>query len=129
MSENTELVVRIYDAMAARDLDALLTMIDPSVTVWQTEELPWGGHYEGIEGFGAFALNLIGTITSAVEIERIYEAGNHVVQSGRTRGTVNATGVEFDVAETHIWELRDGKAVAMRAYIDTPAMRAALDAP
>ena len=128
MTERTDVVARIYDAMAARDLDTLLTLLDPSVTVWQTELLPWGGSYEGIEGFGEFALKLIGTITSAVEIERLYEAGDHVVQSGRTRGTVNTTGAAFDVAETHVWEVRDGKAVSMRAYIDTPAMLAALRA-
>lgn len=63
-----------------------------------------------------------------MEIERVYEAGDHVVQIGRTRGTVNATGVEFDVAEAHIWEVRDGKAISMRAYIDTPAMLQALSA-
>ena len=126
MTERTDVVARIYDAMAARDLDTLLAVLDPSVTVWQTELLPWGGGYGGISGFGEFAMKLLGAITSDVEIERLYEAGDHVVQSGRTRGTVNATGAPFDVAETHVWEVRDGKAVSMRAYIDTPAMLAAL---
>jgi ketosteroid isomerase-like protein len=129
MTEKTELVARIYDAMAARDLDSLVQMLDPAVTVWQTEELPWGGSYEGTDGFAEFAIKLVSTITSAVEIERLYEAGDHVVQAGRTRGTVNATGVEFDIAETHIWDVRDGKAMSMRAYIDTPAMLEALDSP
>ena len=128
MSERTDVVSRIYDAMAARDIEALLALLDPSVTVWQTELLPWGGYYEGIDGFGEFARKLIGSITSQVQIERLYEAGDHVVQAGRTRGTVNATGTEFDVAETHIWEVRDGTARSMRAYIDTPAMLEALRA-
>ncbi len=128
MTERTDVVARIYDAMHARDLDTLLTLIDPSVTVWQTELLPWGGSYEGVDGFGEFAMKLIGSITSEVEIGELYEAGDHVVQNGRTRGTVNATGAAFDVAETHVWEVRGGKACSMRSYIDTPAMLEALAA-
>lgn len=128
MTERTDVVARIYDAMHARDLDTLLTLIDPSVTVWQTELLPWGGSYEGVDGFGEFAMKLIGSITSEVEIGELYEAGDHVVQYGRTRGTVNATRAAFDVAEMHLWEVRDGKVCSMRSYIDTPAMLEALAA-
>jgi ketosteroid isomerase-like protein len=128
MSGNTDLVAKGYQAFAAGDVDTVLAMIDPSITVWQTDELPWGGSYEGIEGFMEFFGKLLGTITSSVEPAQIFEAGEHVVQVGRTRGTVNATGAAFDVAEVHVWELRDGKAVSLRSYIDTPAMLAALDA-
>jgi uncharacterized protein len=37
-----------------------------------------------------------------------------------------ANGAPFDVAEAHVWELRNGKVVRFRAYIDTPAMLEAL---
>jgi ketosteroid isomerase-like protein len=127
MSDRVALITKLYGALANRDVDGVLAVVDPSITIWQTEQLPWGGHYEGTDGMLEFFGKLLGSIASAVEIERIYEAGDHVVQIGRTRGTVNATGVEFDVAEAHIWEVRGGKAVSMRAYIDTPAMLAALD--
>jgi ketosteroid isomerase-like protein len=127
MTEKTELLERTYRAMAEGDVETVLALIDPSITIEQTDQLPWGGRYEGIEGFAEFFGKLRGTITSKVEVEQIFEAGNHVVEVGRTRGTVNATGVEFDVAEVHIWELRDGKAVSFHAYIDTPAMLAALE--
>jgi uncharacterized protein len=127
MTEKTELLARTYRAFAERDVETVVAMVDPSITIWQTEELPWGGHYEGLDGFAAFFGKLTGTITSTVEVEDIYEAGDHVVQIGFTRGTVNATGVGFDVREAHVWEIRERKAVSFRAYIDTPAMLAALD--
>jgi ketosteroid isomerase-like protein len=127
MSEKTELLERTYRAMGEGDVETVLALIDPSIAIEQAEELPWGGRYQGIEGFAEFFGKLSGTITSKVTVEQIFEAGDHVVEIGRTRGTVNATGVEFDVAEVHIWELRDGKAVSFRAYIDTPAMLAALE--
>jgi ketosteroid isomerase-like protein len=127
MSEQTDLIDRGYRAMAEGDVETVLAMVDPSITIWQTEVLPWGGRYEGIDGFAEFFGKLRGTITSKVTVEQIFEAGDHVVEVGRTRGTVNATGAQFDVAEVHIWELRHGKAVSFRAYIDTPAMLAALE--
>jgi uncharacterized protein len=128
MSQNTDLVAGFYRAIAERDLDTALAMIDPSIRIRQTDELPWGGEYEGLDGYAEFFGKLLGTITSRVEVEEIFEAGDHVVEIGRTRGTVNATGATFDVREVHVWELRDGKAVSFHAYIDTPAMLAALNA-
>lgn len=127
MTEKTELLARTYRAIAERDLETVIAMVDPSITIWQTEELPWGGSYVGLDGFAEFFGKLAGTINSTVAVEEIYEAGDHVVQIGFTRGTVNATGVAFDVREAHVWEICDGKAVSFRSYIDTPAMLAALD--
>src|SRR5262249_12593682 len=65
-------------------------------------------------------------IQSQVVMENLFSAGDHVVQTGRTHGTVVANGATFDIPETHVWEVRDGKVVALRAYIDTPAMLEAL---
>ena len=128
MTERTDVVARIYDAMhAAGPRDA--ADADRSVGHGVADGAPAvGRQLRGIDGFGEFAMKLIGSVTSAVEVEQLYEAGNHVVQSGRTRGTVNATGAEFDVAETHVWEVRDGKVCSLRSYIDTPAMLEALGA-
>lgn len=128
MPENADLVAGFYEAIGKQDIVTALALIDPSISIYQTDELPWGGTYAGTDGFAQFFGKLLDTITSKVEVEQVYEAGDHVVQIGRTRGTVNATGAEFDVAEMHLWQLRDGKAVSFRAYIDTPAMLAALEA-
>jgi ketosteroid isomerase-like protein len=95
----------------------------------QDPRLPWGGRHVGHEGVLNFGLALIGTIDSAVTIEAIYEADDRVIQFGRTRGTVRANGVAFDIPEMHAWTLRDGKAIAADFTIDTPAMLEALGAP
>ena len=129
MSDAVEVVARFYRAAAEGDFETALSVIDPTVTVWQTEALPWGGSYEGIDGFITFFGKLRETITSQVETEEMFSAGEHVVQMGRTRGTVNATGASFDVREVHVWGVRDGKLVSLRSHIDTPAMLAALEAP
>ena len=88
----------------------------------QDERLPWGGRHEGQDGFATFGLTLTATIDSKVDIDAIFEADGEVIQVGRTKGTVVATGVPFDIPEVHRWTIRDGKAVRAHFAIDTPAM-------
>jgi uncharacterized protein len=73
-----------------------------------------------------FFLTLVEHVESRVTIESLFAAGDHVVQTGRTRGTVKANGANFDIPEAHVWELRDGKVVRYQVHIDTPAMLEAL---
>ena len=124
-----EVVQEIYEAMATRDFDRLFALVDAHVVITQDERLPWGGRYSGHDGLASFALALTGTIDSAVTIEAMFEADGEVIQCGRTRGTVRATGASFDIPEVHRWTVRDGSAVAAHFAIDTTAMLAALAGP
>ncbi len=124
---NVALVRRLYDAFAVVDLDAILEIVGPEVHISQTDELPWGGEFDGYEGLATFFSRLRASITSVVTPTAIYAAGpEHVVQMGRTAGTVNDTDVPFAVDEMHLLTVRDGKIVRFEAFIDTPAMRSAL---
>lgn len=126
-TEPIDVVRAIYDAFARRDLDDILGLMDPAITIEQDPALPWGGRFEGHDGFGRFSMALLGQIDSAVTIESIFQAGEHVVQHGRTAGTVRATGTPFDIAECHVWRIVDGRAVEARYFIDSAAMLQALD--
>lgn len=121
------MVGQIYEAMAAVDLDRLIELVDPSIVITQDDRLPWGGRFEGHDGFGAFAVALRGAIESKVEIAAIFAADDEVIQCGRTRGTTVAGGVPFDIPEVHRWQVRDGKAVRAHFAIDTEAMLAVLE--
>lgn len=121
------MVEAIYAAMAARDFAALFELLDPAVVITQDERLPWGGRFEGHDGFAAFGMALTGAITSAVTTEAVFEADGDVIQMGRTKGTTVTTGTPFDIAEVHRWRIVDGRAVAGHFSIDTPAMLAALN--
>lgn len=128
MSEsNVDTVRRMYDAFGARDADVMQELFAADVEVSQASELPWGGEYRGHDGAFTFLLKLTEHIDSQVAIESLFAAGDRVVQTGRTRGTVRANGAPFDVAEVHLWQLRDGQVVRFEAYIDTPAMLEALE--
>lgn len=127
MSTNhIEIVAALYDAFARRDWTDILQFTHPQISISQTEQLPWGGRFEGASGLQLFYSQLLAHIDSHVEVEEYTEAGDRVVVIGRTRGRVNANGAEFDVRAVHIWTLQDSLAIGFESYIDTPKMLAAL---
>ncbi len=123
---NVALVQRAYEAFFRRDLRSVLDLLHPEVEIRQASEIPWGGTYTGHSEAAAFFGKLVSTITSAVTLERFVDADDHVVALGRTRGTVNATGKEFDVPIAHVWTVRGGLVTRVEYYIDDPTMLAAL---
>ena len=119
---NIEIIKELYAAFAAGDVDRILKLCDPDCVVIQDDALPWGGRYEGLDGVATFGLALGGTVHSVVTSDGMFEAGDRVIQFGRSRGTVLANGAEFDMPEVHVWTLRNGKVTAAEFYIDTHAM-------
>jgi uncharacterized protein len=124
--ENIEIIQQIYSAFAHHDLEDLLSLVHSDCVVTQDASLPWGGRYVGHDGVTAFALAMIGAIDSSVTVESLFEADGQVIQCGRTKGVVRATGNAFDVPEVHVWTFKEGKVVAAHFAIDTAAMLAAL---
>jgi ketosteroid isomerase-like protein len=124
---NLDTIRRVYGAFQTRDANLIQELFAPDIAISQTPALPWGGDYHGHDGAFTFLLKLVEHLESRVTTESLFAAGNHVVQTGRTRGTVVANGASFDVPEVHVWELRDGKVVRFQSYIDTPAMLDALN--
>lgn len=127
---NTEIdiVQQNYAALERGDVPALLALSSPDITVYQSELLPWGGQRHGHAGLLEFLQTVMANLDSHVEAGELYAAGDRVVQLGRTRGTARATGKTFDAAETHIWQVRDGKIVAFEAYVDTDELCRAIHA-
>ena len=117
-----EVVRRIYEAFARGDLDAVMAECAADVVVGQDPALPWGGRYVGRDGIAEFALKLVGTIESEVDTEQLFQAGDQVVQQGRTKGTVRHNGAAFDLPECHVWTLRDDVVLNADFYIDSQAM-------
>jgi ketosteroid isomerase-like protein len=126
-SPNVELVREVYEAFGRGDIATIFGLAHPGIEIYQSCRLPWGGRYKGLEGFGEFLAKLTGAIESEVESGRfIDDEEGHVVQTGRTRGKVKASGERFDVPETHVWTILDGKVRGFESYIDTKKMREVL---
>jgi uncharacterized protein len=123
---NIEIIQELYEAFATDGLDRVLELCDPDCVVTQDPALPWGGHHHGLDGVATFGVLLGGTIHSEITSDALFEAGDRVIQYGRSRGKVLSTGAPFDLPEVHVWTLRDGKVTAAEFYVDTAAMLLAL---
>ena len=126
MSNQTQVVRDLYAAFARRDVGAVLRGFDGDIEVMQTTQLPWGGTYRGTIRAASFFQKLAACIDATVTAEDLFEAGDTVVAVTRTRGRVRSNDARFDVRAVHVWRIRDGKAVAIQFYVDTPALLAAL---
>jgi ketosteroid isomerase-like protein len=124
---NIEIIKELYAAFAAGGVDRILELCDPDCVVLQDDALPWGGRYEGLDGVATFGLALGGTVDSVVTSDGLFEAGDRVIQFGRSRGTVLANGAVFDMPEVHVWTLRNGMVTTAEFYTNSHAMLDALN--
>ncbi|MFC9897263.1 nuclear transport factor 2 family protein [Nocardia sp. NPDC127579] len=119
-------IAQVYQAFTTRDFGVIPRLFDPDIVIAQADELPWGGHFRGHAGAVEFFTTLLAHLDSTVDSQQMFAAGDRVVQVGRTTGTTVPGGIAFDVPEVHVWQLRAGRITSYEAYIDTPAMLAAL---
>lgn len=121
-----EVVQAVYAAFAVRDISKVFALLSPEIEIVQSTELPWGGVYRGHDGARQFFTKLTAHLDSTLEIERLINAGEHIVAVGWTQGKVNATGATYRVAIAHIWKVRDGQVMQAQFLIDNPTMLTAL---
>jgi ketosteroid isomerase-like protein len=126
MQRDIENVEAIYEAFGRRNLPALLRCLGKDIEIIQSAELPWGGIYLGHAGVQEYFTALQTHLDSRIEMERLIDAGDHVVAVGRTTGKARSTGLEFDVPLVHVWRFRDGRVSRFEAYTDNATMLGAL---
>jgi ketosteroid isomerase-like protein len=112
--EGSEFVARMYAAINARDRGTIEALSAPDLVVGTTVEAYRGAGAllgwldEGDDAFDDFTVELL-------EVE---ELDGHVVASMRQRGRGKASGAEVDHRFTHVWTLRDGRAIRLQSFTD-----------
>lgn len=124
--KSVEIIAELYEALARRDLPAILSLIHPEIIVSQTGLLPWGGEYHGFEGVQQFFTGLFRSVESQLAVEEFVDAGDRVIVIGSTRGRVRATGAPFNIRAVHVWTVKDGRGIRFEPNVDTPKMLEAL---
>jgi ketosteroid isomerase-like protein len=110
----SEFAARVYAAINARDREAIKALSAPDIVVATTVETHRGPEAllewmdEGDDVFDDFVVEL-------VEIE---EVGGNVVVSMRQRGRGKASGADVVLPFTHVWTVRDGRAVRVQSFTD-----------
>jgi ketosteroid isomerase-like protein len=122
---NVAIVRRAYEAIHARDVDALKTMTTPDL-VLRASPATDGKVHHGPEGIGeVFQAIRDRWQEFRVQALEFYDAGNRVL----VLGTILTKGKDEDgIASTagQVWTLEDGKVASVEAFLDTEsAIRAA----
>jgi ketosteroid isomerase-like protein len=89
------------------------------------EPIPFGGRFDGPEGFGAYLQGVFQAIEmEQFEIDEIFGEGERVTVLGRETSRVRSTDKRYTMSWVHVLTVRDGRIRHMREYNDTAAMAA-----
>ena len=121
--ENVEVVRRIYDAVARRDVatpfDFYAKDIVWDLSNWRPAELDpmpvYTGH-EGVREAWRDRLSAWGEVD--FEVEELMETGERVVAVIQDRQVGRSSGVPLESSHAAVWTLADGKVTRLQVFDD-----------
>jgi ketosteroid isomerase-like protein len=130
--EDVELLRSLYEEWARGNFRAHPEVYDPEIRYGrvmdeETEGVGLGGEWRGLDGFVAgIRLWVDAWQDLQVEAEEFIQAGEKVVVFTRQRGRARVSGAPLDRQMADVYEVRQGKIVAMHSYWNrTDALEAA----
>ena len=118
--ENLELVRSGYKAFAEGDIETVLSLLDPDITLEEREPtLDTPSTYHGHQGI----LDMIARVNEGLEDvkyapERFVDMGDQVLVEVRRKGRGSLSGVPVERWQFHIWDIAEGRAIRFRTYAD-----------
>ncbi len=114
--ENVEVVRQLFDAVARRDAEAVLTFYDPEVewdhTRGPAPALMGASVHHGHEGVRRWFREIYEAFADVeAEIVELIDAGEHVISVVNYRGRGRVSGVEVARQMAGVWTIREGKVV------------------
>jgi ketosteroid isomerase-like protein len=123
MSETAAVAQRLYDAIAARDPQAILAALHDDFVGEVSHGMPLGvgGRHDGRHAMLRDVWwKIFASYEAHVEPERYLPCGEHeVVVLGHYRGSERASGRPLDAAFAHVITVRDGRIASLRQITDT----------
>jgi uncharacterized protein len=117
--ENVDLARKGYEAFVRRDFDAVLDLFDPDIEAEDPPEVPDAAIHRGREAVRRDweeTHELFEDLT--IEVEKTLDHGNTIVAFLKYRGRGRESGAEVEASMTHVWTIKDGKAVRLRQFLD-----------
>jgi ketosteroid isomerase-like protein len=123
VSENVDIVRRIYDAWLAGDFHAVYAALDASIELNPDPEATWvgiGQVYRGHDGMRSYMSSVYEAFEDyRPEVEQLIDAGDQVLTLAIEHGRGRGSGAEVQANKTaHLWTMRDGKAIRLDLYLN-----------
>ena len=120
--ENVEAFKRGVEALNRQDVEALLPELDLEVEWHSAIQMGLGGQrtvYRGHQGIREFFRELSETLSKyEAEYSEIRDLGDRTVAIGRVHACGTASGVEIDSPIGSVVDLKHGKAIRVRTFLD-----------
>ena len=122
--QNVQAIRRLYEAFAQGDMDAFERGCSRDI-LWNEAE---NSLYAGGNPYRSFAALLTGVFTPTLRdfedfrcnVEKLIDAGDYVIGTGRYRGTHKTTGKSLSAQFCHVMHVdQQGKLEAVQEYVDT----------
>ena len=124
MSEVTDRLRTAYEGFGRRDLQAVLSVMDPEIEWDATDALAHTGLYHGHAGVTEYIGSLAGVWEEFdLNPEQFTESGDgaHVMVLGSVKGRLAATGQHIEARFAHVLQLDDGKVTRLKVCLDRDA--------
>lgn len=130
--ENVQIVRRVFDAVARREVDPVLEAYDPDVVYDFSESgldpLFASTIYRGYAGMRSlFKERFSAWETIDDDCRELIEAGDRVISVVATRGRGRSSGAEVELTHYGLWTFRDGRIVRVDWFRTLDEARRAAD--
>lgn len=115
---NVELHRRVYEAFNARDVDALLTLCDPSIEVRSVFSEVGGAVYYGHEGVRRWQADLEDAWGADIRVdaEAYFDLGEHALAFDVMHGRGRQSSVDVALPGAAVTRWRSGRCLSFTAY-------------
>ena len=124
MTSPADVARRVFAAVEARDLEALLDCYDTDVEIVEAASLPYGGTYTGRDAFlGDLLQQMLAAFELGLEDARTIDGGDAVVGQMTCVFTSRKTGKALRMPYVEVYGFEDGLIRTVDVYPkDTSAM-------
>jgi uncharacterized protein len=136
MSDDVDVVRRLFAAVENRDFDRLLACYSDDIEINEADVLPYGGVWRGRDGVAGHAAGFMrvwgglqGAEESRLDAQFLSDGAGTVCAVFRHRAFDPATGARFDAPEVGVYKVRGGRVVRSQMFhADSAAVSAYLSA-